>query len=34
LEERLEGIEDAELRETLQRLGTAILSESGKPTKN
>jgi hypothetical protein len=34
LEDRLEGIEDAELRETLQRLGTAILSESGKSTKN
>lgn len=34
LENRLEGIEDAELRETLQRLGTAILSESGESTKN
>lgn len=34
LEDRLEGIEDAELRETLQRLGTAILSESGESTKN
>lgn len=34
LEDRLEGIEDAELRETLQRLGTAILSDSGESTKN
>jgi len=34
LEDRLESIEDAELRETLQRLGTAILSESGESTKN
>ena len=34
LKDRLEGIGDAELRQTLQRLGTAILSESGESTEN
>lgn len=34
LKRGLNGIEDSELRETLTRLGTAILSESGESTKN
>lgn len=34
LDQQLASVEDDELRETLNRLGTAVLSESGESTKN